>query len=275
MAKSIMKGFLPGSLRFDHVPTRMARTSFLWVPSDLAFASPNGDDLLPDLAIGRLSANSLQEAQDAVQKILDFENASLSLDGDAVLVADNPDPAAGDFEANLDDIASLLDTRPVHKLFLAQLGADTRPAILRAFDQGPALVSYVGHGDQGNWAAERIFSTLDLPLLSPQPQQPLVLTMTCSNGYFFHPRSNSLAEDLALTPQKAAIASFAPSGLSLDAAAHTYHRALVSQLQSGTHQRLGDLLLAAQADYAQSGAFPELLAIYHLFADPALRIARP
>ena len=36
---------------------------------------------------------------DLVAKLLDWEDASLSLDGTAALVADNPD-AAGDFEAN-------------------------------------------------------------------------------------------------------------------------------------------------------------------------------
>ena len=41
---------------------------------------------------------------------------------------------------------------------------------------------------------------------------------------------------------------------------------------SGHHDRLGDAVLAAQGDYADSGAFPELLAIYHLFGDPAMRL---
>jgi ABC-type uncharacterized transport system fused permease/ATPase subunit len=35
---------------------------------------------------------------------------------------------------------------------------------------------------------------------------------------------------------------------------------------------LGDAVLAAQAAYADSGAFPELLAIYHLFGEPAITV---
>ena len=35
---------------------------------------------------------------------------------------------------------------------------------------------------------------------------------------------------------------------------------------------LGDAVLAAQGAYADSGAFPELLSIYHLFGDPALQL---
>ena len=34
----------------------------------------------------------------------------------------------------------------------------------------------------------------------------------------------------------------------------------------------GDALLAAQESYAATGAFPELLRIYHLLGDPALKL---
>jgi hypothetical protein len=96
--------------------------------------------------------------------------------------------------------------------------------------------------------------------------------MTCSNGYFLSPYNNSLAERLVLADGKGAIAAFSPSGLSVDEAAHVYHRAVVSEVETGQHERLGDLLLAAQADYAATGAFPELLSLYHLFGDPGLRV---
>jgi hypothetical protein len=47
---------------------------------------------------------------------------------------------------------------------------------------------------------------------------------------------------------------------------------LIREITSGAHPRLGDAVLAAQADFAQTGAFPELLSIYNLLGDPALRI---
>ena len=43
-------------------------------------------------------------------------------------------------------------------------------------------------------------------------------------------------------------------------------------LVSGGHERLGDAVLAAQRRYGETGAFPELLTIYHLLGDPALRM---
>jgi hypothetical protein len=71
---------------------------------------------------------------------------------------------------------------------------------------------------------------------------------------------------------RGAIAAFSPSGLSLNEPAHLLHRALAAEIVSGRHSRLGDALMAAQAAYAETGAFPELLRIYHLFGDPALAL---
>ena len=71
---------------------------------------------------------------------------------------------------------------------------------------------------------------------------------------------------------RGAIAAFAPSGLSIDGPAHQYHRALMSELASGRHERLGDAIAAAQRTYTQTGLMPELVSLYHLFGDPAMRI---
>ena len=68
------------------------------------------------------------------------------------------------------------------------------------------------------------------------------------------------------------MSAFSPSGLSLNTAAHIFHRALLEELVNGGHSRLGDAVMAAQSAYADSGALPEMIAIYHLFGDPALAL---
>jgi hypothetical protein len=68
------------------------------------------------------------------------------------------------------------------------------------------------------------------------------------------------------------VAAFSPSGLSLDGPAHQYHRAVMAELVSGSHERLGDAVLAAQRTYAETGLMPELLAVYQLLGDPGMRI---
>jgi hypothetical protein len=256
----------------DWLPGFPIKTSYLWTVSDPAYASVNGEDLLPDIAIGRLPAGSLDEASRMVEKILRYENGGGSLDGPAVLVADNPD-AAGNFEQDADEIASgVLEGRKVRKIYYSEQGANTRASIKEAFDDGASLLSYVGHGATAVWASENIFRNQDVSSLLPQSRQPLLFTMNCLNGFFQFPGLNSLSEELLKAEGKGAIAAFSPSGLSVNEAAHLYHKALLGQIVSGRHARLGDAVLAAQKEYADSGAFPELLSIYHLFGDPATNL---
>jgi hypothetical protein len=122
------------------------------------------------------------------------------------------------------------------------------------------------------WASENVWNSWDAASLQAQSQQPLLVTMNCLNGYFVAPAFDSLSESLVKAEGRGAIAAFSPSGLSLDAPAHQYHRALMTELTSGQHERLGDAVLAAQQAYAQSGLMHELLSIYQLLGDPATPI---
>ena len=265
------KNFLKTNVQ-DQVPFLPVKTSYLWTASDPGYGAVNGEDLLPDLAVGRLPAASVDEATVLVQKLVAFETAGRTFEGRAVLVADNAD-LGGPFEADADEVAStVLKDREVQKIYLRDLGASTRAEIVAAFDSGPGLVSYVGHGATAVWASENVFNNTDVPSLQAQDQQPLLLTLNCLNGFFHFPPFDSLAEALVKAPGKGALAAFSPSGLSLDEAAHVYHKALLAEIESGRHSRIGDAVLAAQASYADQGAFPELLAIYHLLGDPATQI---
>ncbi len=256
------------------MPFLLQRTSYIWTASDPALAAVNGDDSLPDLAIGRLPATTLEQAETMVGKILDWEAQGQNLDGKAALVADNPDPA-GDFEADARDIeASFLSGRETAEIFLGQLpNRDVaRSQILDAFNQGLSLISYVGHGGGAVWANENMLNSADPASLLAQPRQPFMLTMNCLNGYFITPFYESLAEGFLKAEGRGTIAAFSPSGLSLDGPAHVYHRAVMQEITERSPPRLGDAILAAQKTYAQSGAFPELISIYHLFGDPALKV---
>jgi len=159
----------------NRVPPRMVRTSYLWTASDPSYAMVNGDDLLPDVAIGRLPAATVAEVHAMVDKILAYEMAEANVDALVVLVADDADEA-GEFEADADRLASgILTAKNPTKIYLSRLGADaTRSAILRSFDEGASLVSYIGHGGIHLWADENFFNTGDIAALVPQPQQPIL-----------------------------------------------------------------------------------------------------
>ncbi len=255
------------------VPALPLETSYLWTASDPSYAAVNGDDLVPDIAIGRLPAADESELRVIVEKIVAYEAGEASLRGPVVLVTDNSD-VGGNFERNAEDLmATVLASHSVRHISLSALGASaTGQAIREAFDQGSSLVSYIGHGGIQLWASERIFDTDTVALLAPQSQQPLTLTLDCLNGYFHFPFFDSMAEELLEAEAKGAIAVIAPSGLSLNEPAHVLHKAFLEEMTNGQHKRLGDAVVKAQERFLETGSFPELLAIYHLFGDPALRL---
>ena len=254
------------------LPVLWTKTSYLWTASDPLLAAVNGDDALPDVAIGRLPAATVEQANALVQKLVAWEESGQGLAGPAALVADNPD-VAGDFEADVQDVrASFLAGREASVLKLGERGAATRGAIQAALDSGLSYLSYVGHGGAAVWASENVWNSWDAASLRAQSTQPLLLTLNCLNGYFVAPSFESLSESLVKAEGRGAIAAVSPSGLSLDGPAHQYHRALMAELTNGRHERLGDAVLAAQRAYAASGLMPELLSVYHLLGDPALVI---
>jgi hypothetical protein len=257
----------------NQVPPLMVRTSYLWTASDPTLASVHGDDGLPDVAIGRLPAASAEELREMVGKIADYESATEPLSNRIVLITDNPD-SAGDFDFDADEIVkSALRGLEVDRIRLSELGApETRRRIVQAFDDGASLVSYVGHGGIHLWADENLLDLEAVSILAPQSRKPLLLTMNCLNGYFHFPYFNSLAEELLKAGDKGVVAAFSPSGLSLEAHAHKLHQLLLEAALHRGHERLGDAVLAAQRDYAAWGGSPELLAIYHLLGDPALKL---
>ncbi len=166
----------------------------------------------------------VDELRRMVSKIIEYEAAEQPTEPGIVLVADNPDKG-GDFEREADEIGALFSPSNPRRIYLRQTGASgARAGILESFDQGADLVSYHGHGGIHLWADENILNSSNVSSLSPQPRQPLVLTMNCLNGYFHFPYFDSLAEALLKAEGRGAVAAVAPSGLSLSASAQFTRR---------------------------------------------------
>jgi hypothetical protein len=267
------RGFSATTTLGSPLPALWGKTSWLWTSKDPVLGAVNGEDEVPDVAVGRIPATTVEQAEALVGKLLAWEASGQGLTGKALLVADDPD-AAGDFEWDVEDVrSSFLSERETEVLKVGELGAaGTRPAVGAAFDGGLGLASYVGHGGSAVWASENVWTSWDAASLREQSRQPVLLTLNCLNGYFVGTNFESLSESLVKAEGRGAIAAVSPSGLSVDGPAHAYHRALVGELVSGRHERLGDAVLAAQGVYAETGLMPELLSVYHLFGDPAMRI---
>ena len=255
-----------GTGKPNFVPARMVRTDHLWTASDPSYATLDHDEI-PDLAIGRLPATSIEDVEAMVAKILRYERES----GSGRVVADNAD-RAGDFERDAQRLVTgVLEEEDVYRIGLSwQSPSEVRDDIRRAFVGNTRIMSYLGHGGIHLWADENVWNLGDVRELEPGEAFPIVVTMNCLNGYFHFPYFDALAEALVTAQDRGAVAAISPSGLSSNGPAHLFHESLFEQVLHGGHERLGDAFLTAQRDFAGKSSYKELLELYHLFGDPTL-----
>ena len=216
------KGYLATG-RGNFIPAFLAMVD-PWIgetAADNRYVTLVGDDTLPDMMLGRLAVNTPAEAAAFVDKIIAYEQSPVPGDWrtQVLAVADNED-SGGPFHLFSD--ALLQDLLPSaytpDRVYLGVTHATTteaRTAILAAINSGRLLVNYIGHGASTQWAGEGLFKATDVAGLTNAGRLPVILAMTCYDGYFHYPTaaSQSTAETVTRAANKGAIASWSPTGL--------------------------------------------------------------
>jgi uncharacterized repeat protein (TIGR01451 family) len=256
----------------DFVPTKLVDTQLLETASDDWFADFTGSGV-PQLALGRLPVRSAAEATAVIQKLVTAAQAAPSGSGSttAVLVADTND--AIDFETASTQAAGWLPRGlSVARIDVGQLGFNAaRNTLLDQLDRGPRLVHYLGHGSVEVWDGDGLLTAADADTLTNGTQLPLVVAMTCLNGFFHDPGTESLAAALLTAPTGGAVAVWASSGLTDPTGQAPLDRAFLQALGAGTEVRLGEAARAAKAATAD----PDVRRTWIFFGDPALRWVAP
>jgi MYXO-CTERM domain-containing protein len=140
--------------------------------------------------------------------------------------------------------------------------------------KGPRVLNYLGHaGITALGRAETLFSVDDLETMTIDGTQPIFADMTCVASRFAVPGLVSLDEAMLIDDQ-GAIAVWGPSGISINEQATLLARELMTKLSSGEPKRLGPLINDVLATVVDLEFGRGMIEIYHLFGDPALRIAK-
>ncbi|HUV37941.1 MAG TPA: C25 family cysteine peptidase [Patescibacteria group bacterium] len=264
------------------VPTHLftAQTDDRETSSDDWFGCVAGEDMFPDLMIGRITARNESDVADYVGKVIAYETetGAGAWRKTAVLIADNPDDA-GDFPAICDSLASRyfspagFDTV---KIYYGRYYQKCRQMIVDAIDEGCSFCAYVGHGSNDRWAHEEFFISQDVYALNNEGRYPVVVMNTCKNGWFDYPEERYayvMAEEFARAPLRGAAACWAFSGLS-----YAPHAALLSEflygglLFEGNHI-FGSAAFQAKVRYlAMPYVYWDQAAMLILFGDPALEM---
>ena len=269
------------------------------VDSTNSLATIIGDDPLADLTIGRLPVNTPEEVVNYLQKLTVYESSSdQPWQQNFLFIADNtPDPA-GDFVRLSEDI--ILEYLPPEsgklpiRIYLnnyleppAGTGSCKPNNVCPVVNQtitdtlntrGAVLMNYTGHGSVQNWAGERIFINGDLATLINMDHLPVILSLTCLDGYYIHPGKqgepifSSLIEETIRALGKGAIGAFSPTGLGVATGHDVLQRGFFDSLFINNNWELGSASQFAKLKLFEAGYSYDLLQTFTIFGDPTLVI---
>jgi hypothetical protein len=252
------------------------------VPADMRYGDLDSDGV-PDVAVGRLAANSLADANTIVGKIVNYDEMTRSAAWQrrALFVADNAD-AAGNFVALSDEIAN--GYLPAD-LVVTQAYLESQPAtaeqieaakktINDSLQAGAWLVQFTGHGAPQFWTSERLFSVTEAQGLTNDNRLPVIMSFNCLDGWFVDPKPSyqALAEVQQRHAGGGAVAAISPTGEGITPDQQAFRRILMTIMFKENVQEIGRALDLAKQRYADQNGARYLIETMTLFGDPAMRL---
>lgn len=256
-----------GNGYFNQVPTQMLDTVYIETGSDESLADFDNDGLA-ELSIGRISTRTSAEATFVFDKTVHFEtNLATAYARGFMFVSDLPN--GYDFQGVSNRLRNELPTG-TNALMVYRGDANSRMQVLDGWNTGKYLINWTGHGSSGLWASSSFFGSSDIAGMT-NTDYTILTALTCLNGYFITPAFPSMSEVAIQTPNKAAVAAWASTGLTTPDIQEIMARRFFKKLGEGTIPRMGDLIRDAKTQIP--GGLDVRLS-WALFGDPTL-LVRP
>jgi hypothetical protein len=254
----------------------------------------NGLDRIPDAAIGRLSVQSLDEAQAMVDKIITYDRepevgpwqTQILLVADDITNPQFPSQTEPYFLMDAEFIAR--DKMPLHldmtKLYIGsyELEGRTKPRardeFLRLLNKGAMILTYLGHGNPEVLAHEQIFLlSRDISRVANGRRLPLIYTAASQVGVFDDPNRESMPETLVKKPDGGAIGFISATRVGFHNSNVILARRFHQQMyRSGrTHVPIGLALMEAKQLAGVTETHRTNMQRYSLIGDAAQRLNLP
>jgi len=260
-----------------------------WYPSDYEYSRLSGNDMIPDIGIGRIPCRNQSELDAALTKIVNYEDfATQGPWRDTFLFV----ASAGDPQTNfINGTHQILNTLPdwVMTQFLEEdtgrVYSGHTAELLGLFNQqsNAQVVSiYNGHGAGGTWAGT-LWLTGDVSAMVNAFNLPFVTNFTCYICAFDGRLSveGLLGERFLFNPQQqssGAIAVYGSVSLGWFQTGIQYQEALIPFLAQSPGLRLGDIITASKGLFSVNHTNANATTTLHqmvLFGDPAVRLNTP
>jgi hypothetical protein len=175
-----------------------------------------------DIAVGRMIVDNPTQAEDMVNKVIDYHDLKSygSWRNNLVLVSDDSDkPSDASLQSEQNQLADIITTEKpffnVKKILMDSYVQETsaggnrypkaREDLFNAFEKGALVFNYLGHGGEDGLSQERIWQKSDGENLQNRYKYPLFITITCEFSRFDNPYRPTAGEYTYWNPKGGAI----------------------------------------------------------------------
>ena len=248
----------------------------------------NGTDTM-DITSGRIPVATVQEAQQTVDRILNYYSSNTlgNWRNTVTLIADDAD---GDsdltlqpgMEAIADEIVLNKPAFNLNKIYAdafkqevssgGQRYPEVQEAITNAIEKGSLVLDYFGHGGENGFASERILETPQIEGFNNYNTLPLFITVTCEFSRFDNPLRIPAGERLFLNANGGTISMISTTREIYISTGELFNKRLtrfIFNFNDTNNSIAGDLTATKNITNSIQKFF-----IYY-FGDPAMRLAIP
>lgn len=253
--------------------------------SDNMFVAVSGNDILPDLAAGRLSCETVEEGNVLVDKLENYPNDNSKEWKQNVLLIASGQDASDEQLFGFNSASFLLDD-----LYIQPNGATSSkvfryprsdrdfpfagegPKIRQEFNRGSVLASYYGHGGGYQW--DLVFLNDDIYQLQNEGRLPFISSVTCYTAHFDN--QDVFGEQFNKVPGKGSISFWGSSGLTWWSIGQGINNFAFSKIFNNRDYICGDFILKSKYQLGSGDSYRDSqIALLTLLGDPVLKLAFP
>jgi hypothetical protein len=253
--------------------------------SDNNIVAFNNNNFIPQMAIGRLSCETLDEANVLIDKIINYPGdngkdwkRNIFLIGGGETETDETQMRFNEASLLLQDYYIAPNGYMSSKVFCfpitpeQELYKGTGPEIRGEFNKGCVINNFYGHGGGSQW--DLIFLNDDIYTLQNGNRMPMIFSVTCYTAHFDN--QNVFGEQFIKVPGKGAIGFWGNTGLTYWSIGPQINQAVYKHIFNNSEFVIGDAIRDAKGDFSSKDDLTsDHLALLSLLGDPALELALP
>jgi hypothetical protein len=251
--------------------------------SDNNIVSFKGNDLIPEMIIGRLSCETVEEGNILIDKIMNYPSDNSKQWKQNVLLISSGLNANDENYFRFNESNMYLD-----ETYLKPLGITSRkvfryinkpelqpfqgegPQIKNGFNEGAVLANYYGHGGGYQW--DLVFNNDDIYQLTNGGRLPVIMSVTCYTAHFDN--QDVFGEQFNKVPGKGSIGFFGSSGLTLWGIGKAINQLVYENIFRNREYIIGRAIFKSKI-ISPGGYFDSQIALLTYLGDPVMKLAFP